>query len=229
MSNMYPEMGTANSVIVAPGEGKVPQNILHDDDWDIKAFPHLNSPDGKYGLHFERETRLQDQYYFIQRICNANSKFARSPAYVYAAVAHTELKQIQRNINVSYSRGKETSNDQGVKTLKLEDPFAVLDDIKQTPRYWKKAKYEIFAKLDNFGPFHFFFTLSCVDLRWDENFAAILRAKGCILKYTIEENTEKSQDKFPDDAFPSHDGKINISKIIRVKYNNVLNIKLNKQ
>ena len=184
-------MGPENSIIVAPGEGKIPQNILHDDDWDIKAFPHLNSPDGKYGLHFERTTRLQDQFYFIQRICNANPKFARSPAYIYAAVAHTELKQIQRNINVSYSRGKETSNNEGVKTLKLEDPFAVLDDIKQTPRYWKKAKFEIFAKLDNFGPFHFF--LSCADLRWDGNFAVILRGKGCTLKYAIEEN----QDGFP--------------------------------
>ena len=122
-----------------------------------------------------------------------NSKFARSPAYVYAAVGHTELKQIQRNINISYSRGKETNNNEGVKTLKLDDPFAVLDDIKQTPRYWKKAKYEIFSKLDNFGPFQFFFTLSCADLRWPENFAAILRAKGFTIKYM----TEEDQDGFP--------------------------------
>ena len=196
MSNLYPEMGPENSVIVAPGEGKRPQNILYDDDWDILAFPHLNSPDGRYGLHHQREVKLQDQYYFIQRICNMNPKFARSPAYVYAAVAHTELKQIQRNINISYSRGKETNNDEGIKTLKLEDPFAVLDDIKQTPRYWKKAKFEIFAKLDNFGPFQFFFTLSCADLRWPENFAAILRAKGLKIKYL----TEMDQDGYPKTA-----------------------------
>ena len=67
-------------------------------------------------------------------------------------------------------------------------PYAVLDDIKQTPRYWKKAKFEIFSKLDNFGPFQFFFTLSCADLRWDENFAAILRAKGYTIKYQMEED-----------------------------------------
>ena len=66
----------------------------------------------------------------------------------------------------------------------------VLDDIKQTPRYWKKAKYEMFAKLDNFGPFHFFFTLSCADLRWDENFAAILREKNVTMKYMIEDDDE---------------------------------------
>ena len=77
MSNMYPEMGPENSLIVAPGEGKTPQNILLDDDWDIQAFPHLNSPDGKYGLHYEREKRLSSQYYFIQRICNQNPKFIK--------------------------------------------------------------------------------------------------------------------------------------------------------
>ena len=137
MSNMYPEVNPENSVIVAPGEGNVPTNVLYDTDWDIKAFPHLNYPDGKYGLHFPRETRLSNQFYFIQRICNRKPKFARSPAYVYAAVAHTELKQIQRNINVSYSRGKEINNKDGVKTLKLDNPYTVLDDIKQTPRSWK--------------------------------------------------------------------------------------------
>ena len=90
-------------------------------------------------------------------------------------------QRLSRNINLSYSRGKESAINDGVKTLKLEDPYAVLDDIKQTPRYWRKSKYEMFAKLDNFGPFHFFFTLSCADLRWDENFAAILRAKKCTI------------------------------------------------
>ena len=129
-------------------------------------------------MHYEREVKLSDQYYFLQRIYNKNDKFARSPAFVYAAVAHTELKQIQRNMNVSFSRGKEISNEDGIKTLKVDDPYTVLDDIKQTPRYWKKAKYEMLARLDNFGPFHFFFTLSCADLRWNENLAAILREKG---------------------------------------------------
>ena len=123
MSNLYPEVAPENSLIVAPGEGKVPKNVLYDHDWDIKAFPHLNSPDGKYGLHFHRQSKLSDQYYFIQRICNKNTIFARSPAYVYAAVAHTELKQIQRNLNVSYSTGKEVSNKDGIKTLKVDDPY----------------------------------------------------------------------------------------------------------
>ena len=37
----------------------------------------------------------------------------------------------------------------------------MLENIKQTPRYWKKARQELYAKLENLGPFTFFFTLSC--------------------------------------------------------------------
>ena len=42
----------------------------------------------------------------------------------------------------------------------------------------KKAKYEMLAKLENLGSFQLFFTLSCADMRWQENFAAILRDQG---------------------------------------------------
>ena len=34
------------------------------------------------------------------------------------------------------------------------------------------------GKIDNFGPFHWFYTLSCADMRWEENFTSILREKG---------------------------------------------------
>jgi len=41
------------------------------------------------------------------------------------------------------------------------------------------------AKLNNLGPFAFFFTLSCADLRWNENFTALLRRKGIKIVYEI--------------------------------------------
>ena len=46
------------------------------------------------------------------------------------------------------------------------------------------------AKLDNFGPFQFFFTLSCADLRWNENFGAILRENGWTIRHIIEEDED---------------------------------------
>ena len=195
LSNKYPEITTARQndipiIQIAPGEGKVPRDIMKEKDWDIKAFPHLNNPDGKNGKDQERKVKLTDQYYFIQRILNADSRFAKSPAYIYAAVAYLEKKQLARNINLSYTRGKQVDGEEGRKKLEMDDGYAVLDDIKGTPKYWKKYKYELLAKLDNLGPFQLFFTLSCADMRWDENFAAILREKNYAVTYTLKPDRE---------------------------------------
>ena len=103
---------------------------------------------------------------------------------MYAAVAYIEKKQIKRNINLAGTGGKKVSNEQGGQTYELEDGYRVLEDIKMTPKYWKKAKYEMIARLDNLGPFQLFFTLSCADMRWDENFAAILLERGYEIDYT---------------------------------------------
>ena len=54
-------------------------------------------------------------------------------------------------------------------------PYSVLDNIKKTPRYLKKKKNEFIAKLENHGPFQFFFTLSCADMRCEENFTSLLQ------------------------------------------------------
>ena len=75
-------------------------------------------------------------------------------------------------------------NESGERSYALNDGFAVLDNVKGTPRYWSKAKKEMLAKLDNFGPFHFFYTLSCGDMRWDENFTSILKEKGYKIIWT---------------------------------------------
>ena len=45
---------------------------------------------------------------------------------------------------------------------------------------------ELLSKLDNKGPFQFFFTLSCADARWEENFASLLHELD--LKVTYETN-----------------------------------------
>ena len=51
MASKYPEISAndGDTVSVAPGEGKIPKDIMGDEDWDIKAFPHLNTPDGSNG------------------------------------------------------------------------------------------------------------------------------------------------------------------------------------
>ena len=88
-SHNYPEIsykeGSLDRISIAPGEGKLPSNILQEKDWDLKSFPTL-LPDGKSSLYSERKVKLSEQDYFVQRILNKDSRFACSTAYIFAAV-----------------------------------------------------------------------------------------------------------------------------------------------
>ena len=196
MIDKYPEISRNPdaSVSVAPGEGQIPKNIMDDEDWDVKAFPHLHNADGSNGKDHDRRVRLTDQNYFIQRICNKEQRFAKSPAYMYAALAFIEKKQINRNISLAGTRGKQVKSKDGRTSYELKDAYRVLENVRNTPRYWKQAKYEMLAKLDNLGPFQIFFTLSCADMRWDENFAAILLDRGFEIKYRLVNDEEGNWD-----------------------------------
>ena len=186
-----------DSISFAPGEGKTPENILQTKNWDTQAFP-MKHPDGKNGIDQERSTKLTDQYYFVQRLRNADNRFSEDPAYVFAAAAYLEKKQLQRNVNISFLRGKEVQSDTaGYSSYSLDDGFSVFENISNTPKYWKKAKFEMFAKLDNLGPFHFFFTISCADIRWNENFSTILRKLNISIQYEFDgKGEEKVNVKF---------------------------------
>ena len=205
MDNMFPEnqinvhaddsSEIANveneGVSVAPGEGQIPTNILTEKDWDVKTFPHL-FPDGKYGLHYKREQKLTNLQYFNQRLLNKDLRYSSSPCFVYAASTYIEKQQLERNINISYTRGTRRSTDEGNTIFNLQDSFAVLDKISNTPKYWQQAKNELIAKLENLGPFQFFFTLSCAEKRWLENMAVILKNSfgDKLISYKYREETE---------------------------------------
>ena len=132
---------------------------------------------------------MTDQQYFIQRICNADNRFSQTPTYLYSAVSMLEKKQLQRNINLVGTRGRKTSKSDGI-CYELQDGFRVLEGIKGTPKYWQTAKYEMLAKLDNFGAFQIFFTLSCADTRWISNFAPMFISKGYELLYSVEQDVD---------------------------------------
>ena len=66
----------------------------------------------------------------------------------------------------------------------------MFDNIKNTSRYWKKKRNEQIAKLENLGPFHFFFTLSCADARYEENFTSLL--EGHTIVYNMINGRERA-------------------------------------
>ena len=171
----------------APAEGKTPKNFLSQKDWDIKAWPSVH-PDGNFGLHHKRKINLTDQKYFVHRIRNKDRRFEGNPGYVFAAASYIEKKKLQSNANISFCRGKKTSTNDGMEYT-LDDPFTVFDNLKNTPKYWQKYKYEMIAKLENLGPFQWFFTLSCADRMWNENFSSLLEdIKDIKLEYEVLPN-----------------------------------------
>ena len=189
----FPEAGSHENnnetLSFAPGEGKIPTNILKEKDWDINSFPHL-FPSGQNKMYQDRKVELTPQNFIGQRLKNKDTQFEQCTPYVFACAALLEERQMERNIGVSYSKGKLAGTEETNRNYHLDDAFGVMDNVKNTPRYHKKNKMEMLAKLDNFGPFHLFFTLSCGDMRWMENFTSILKEKGWVIIWDFEDKSE---------------------------------------
>ena len=135
------------SVTVAPGEGQIPANILREKHPFVLHFPCL-FPDGRGGLHDEkRKIKLTPQQFLLQRIQNINPVFAQNKPFVFSAVHYVEKYQLQSKVNISYMRGKVSLTSEGKSFLKTEDGFSVFDNIRGSPRYWQKLRYDLVAKL----------------------------------------------------------------------------------
>jgi hypothetical protein len=160
--------------VIAPGEGKTPINLTYCEDWDAKAFPMLH-PDGQNHLTDRRRQKLADVDYFKQRLCNKDPRWRNHPHWVFAAAVFKEKKDFQRNIDLGYKKGKKNTSSGGKTVYSLADPYSVFQSVANTPAYHKKGKMEMMARLDNQGPFHVFFTVSCADTRWKENLISVLR------------------------------------------------------
>ena len=47
----------------------------------------------------------------------------------------------------------------------------------------RKKRYELIAKMENLGPFNLFFTLSCGEKRYNENFTTFLKGHNVTYEY----------------------------------------------
>ena len=194
------ELGKFNQLhVVAPGEGKTPVSLTYTEDWDAKAFPMLH-PDGCNHLTDERrKKRLGELEYFKQRLFHIDPRWRNHPFWVFAAAVYREKKDFERNIDLGYKKGKRKEDGAGNAQYSLDDPYSVFQNVANTPAYHKKGKMEMMARLDNFGPFHAFFTVSCADYRWKENVVAVLRERGIGVRCTIDADQEEDYEVYVDD------------------------------
>ena len=182
---MKKKLKTSSDVVceVAPGEGKVVTNYLREEDFDIAGFPR-HFPDGKYGLNDKnRPRRITPQQYFTQRLLNVDKRFAKDFDFLFVAQQYVERYALERQIDVSMQKGNVLKTNDGTKVIQTKDAFSVFKSIPGTPAYWQTYRNEIFAKIEQLGPFHLFFTLSCAEAKWPEMITAILQAEGNTISF----------------------------------------------
>ena len=114
-----------------------------------------------------------------------DDRFAKSPPYLFTALQYVERTILENQINVSGQRG---SVDPSNNVRKLGNACSVFTNLKGTPKYWQKARNELIAKVNQLGPFHIFFTLSCAEMLWSEVFVSILRKEGQTVVYGKDGN-----------------------------------------
>ena len=189
--------GKQKKIVVAPGEGKIPTSMLQDGEWVENGFP-VQFPTGKFGLNYPRETKITPQQYFQQRLENIDKRCCKDPSFLFASRFHIELNSLQSAMNICFRRGKISNG----KLTNLENATTIFDNQPGSDQYWQKRRFDILAKMDQLGPFHFFFTLSCADKRWDEVFVAILRQEGLQIIYKPAKQDNQDRDgRNPDGKF----------------------------
>ena len=146
MTESYPEASVVHrnancrnkesqaDVSIAPGEGKIPTDLMRDETFDVDGFPHLH-PTGKFGLNHHRNKKLSKQQYFLQRLQNIDKRWSQNSAYLFATLYCLERESLERQINISYRRGKVVQG----SLQHLEDAFSVFDNVPGTVRYWQQT------------------------------------------------------------------------------------------
>ena len=179
---------------MAPGQGQVPTNWIREKDHDQIAFPELFT-DGKGGVNYDRKIKLVKGDFYSTRFLNHDKRYAKNSDYLFVAQQHLERHLLENNISIAGQKGKVSQGPEGTKTISCNNAFDVFGKIPGTPQYWKQYRNELFARMEQLGAFHFFFTLSAAEMRWPEVTTAILHYEQQIDKIVYQPGWEESEEK----------------------------------
>ena len=89
------------------------------------------------------------------------------PDFLFVAQQMVETHTLESKINMSCLHGSlETTTKNKTKLTPSKDAFSIFQCLPGTPAYWKMFRSEIFSRMEQLGPFHLFFTLSCAEMRY---------------------------------------------------------------
>ena len=140
----------------------------------MKAFPCLH-PRGRFGLKYKREKKVTPSMYFTQRLCNEKPMFAKNLPYLFMAHQYVERQMLQQQMTISGLKGILGADS---KVRQLNDSYSFFQKIPGSPKFWQLKRNELTARVQQLGPFHIFFTLSCAEKRWPEVYLSVLKSMG---------------------------------------------------
>ena len=174
----------------APGQEFCPTNWIREKNHDEIAFPELYTT-GTGGINDEsRIVKISKPDFCSQKFCNHNKIYAKNSEYLFVCQQHLERHLLENNINVTLQKGKPEKGPDGTTILSCNNAFDVFSKIPGTPSYWKNFRNELFARMEQLGPFHFFFTLSAAEMLWREVSTSILHSQGCIDRIIYQKGWE---------------------------------------
>ena len=140
-------------------------NFLSEENHDLNSFPDL-FPNGQGGKDDEfRMKRISPVQNYSQKLLNHDQRFAQDEDFIFVAQQTLERHAFENQISVSVQRGIPLKVD-GKIEMKGKNAIDVFKDIPGTPSYFKKYRNELFARMEQLGPFHFFLTLSSAEMKW---------------------------------------------------------------
>ena len=137
---------------------------------DCLCFPTL-FPSGRYGEFYPRTVNLTFAEYIKSRILNCDSRFRKSPEFIFYYLWQKELRQLSAGIyNVLNSTAKRhMSVKEFVDGINSSDTSieanlgTVLQSVRGTKQFWFLKKSNVMAMVREYGPPTFFLTFSCVE------------------------------------------------------------------
>ena len=137
---------------------------------DVLCFPTL-FPTGRYGEFHPRPVKLSFSEYLKTRLMNSDSRFRKSPEFVFYYLWQKELRELSSgiyNVLKSSSRRSHTvkqfvdginSSDAGIEA----NLSTVLQSVRGTKQFWFRRKGDVLAMIREFGCPTLFLTFSCAE------------------------------------------------------------------
>ena len=148
----------------------------------------------KGGINDEREVKLSRTDFYSSKFLNNNKIYAKNCDYLFVAQQHLERHLLENYINVSCQKGLVRKKQDGSQIVSCKNSFDIFSKVPGTPQYWKQFRNELFARMEQLGQFHFFFTLSSAEMKWPEVTTSILNSEGNIDKIIYNQGWEESDE-----------------------------------